>query len=183
MMLHDTPLAGLVVVETPVRADARGSFQRLFCAQDLADAGHPMAVVQSNLSVTSDRGTVRGMHFQAPPAAEAKLVRCLRGRVFDVAVDLRAGSSTFLRWHGVELSGDRPVALLIPKGFAHGFQVLDGPAELLYFHSAAWTPDCEGGLRHDDPRLGIAWPLPARNLSERDRSHPLLAPDYPGIPL
>lgn len=181
LRLVDTPLPGLRLVEGRVSGDERGQFQRIFCADELAPLHPGLRVAQANLSRTLGRGTLRGLHFQAPPAAEWKLVRCLRGRVFDVAVDLRAGSPTFLSWHAVELSAGEPRAVFLPEGFAHGFQVLDDEAELLYFHGAPWTPAREGGLRHDDPRLGIRWPLPAERLSERDRSHPLLGPDFIGF--
>lgn len=181
MKIHDTPLQGLRRVETVPRTDSRGSFERLYCEQSLASLHSRLQVSQVNLSITRGRGTLRGMHYQAAPALEAKLIRCLRGRVFDVAVDLRAGSPTFLQWHAVELSGEEPVALFVPEGFAHGFQVLGEEAQLLYFHTAAWNPDCEGGIRHDDPRLAISWPLAARTLSDRDRSHPLIDETFKGL--
>jgi len=182
MRFHDTPLAGLRLVESFVRADNRGRFERAFCEQEMAVLSPGLHVAQANLSSTLGRGSLRGLHFQAAPALEAKLVRCLRGKVFDVAVDLRTGSPTFLQWHAVELSEDEPVALFIPEGFAHGFQVLSDQAQLLYFHSAAWSAECEGGLRHDDPMLAIRWPLPVGTLSDRDRHHPLLDAGFPGIP-
>jgi dTDP-4-dehydrorhamnose 3,5-epimerase len=124
---------------------------------------------------------VRGLHYQRPPQAEAKWVRCLKGRVFDVAVDLRRGSPTFLKWHAVELDGVSMNALLIPEGCAHGFQVLEPESELLYLHTATYTPGLEGAARYDDPRLAIRWPLPVTDLSERDRTHPLLDDSFEGI--
>jgi dTDP-4-dehydrorhamnose 3,5-epimerase len=127
-----------------------------------------------NLSRTEEVGTIRGLHLQAPPHSEAKLVRCLRGRVWDVAVDLRPGSATRGRWHAVELSPDRGNALLIPEGCAHGFQVLEAGSELLYLHSGAWVPEAETGVRFDDPQLAIPWPLPPLGLSGRDQALPLL---------
>lgn len=181
--VHETPLPGLAVVESPLHQDDRGLFQRLYCAGSLAASGVDLPVAQANLSLTRGRGTLRGLHFQLAPFADAKLVRCLKGRVFDVAVDLRAGSPTFLKWHATELSEDRPVALFLPQGFAHGFQVLEDEAQLLYFHSSPWMPTHEGGLRYDDPRLAITWPLPVTQVSERDRRHPIVQPDYPGIHL
>ncbi len=182
MKSTDTPIAGLRLVEFPSHVDARGRFERVFCAEALSSLAPGLRVAQANLSTTLGRGSLRGLHFQAAPGLEAKLVRCLHGRVFDVAVDLRAGSSTFLRWHGVELSEDRAQALFLPEGFAHGFQVLDDEAQLLYFHTAPWDATCEGGLRYDDPALSIEWPLPATSMSERDRNHPLITPDFTGIP-
>ncbi len=181
MNLYPTPLAGLFEIEyTPV-VDARGSFARLFCEQELAPARTSLHFTQINWSQTRRCGTVRGMHYQRPPAAEAKLIRCLRGRVFDVAVDLRADSPTFLHWHGVELSEDNDRALFIPEGFAHGFQSLTDDAHLLYMHTAPWTPACESGLRHDDPRLDIAWPVPVTQCSERDRCHLLISATFAGM--
>ena len=182
MKLHETPLAGLYLIQSVAHADHRGRFERVFCDQDLAPLHDRLRVAQANLSTTLGRGALRGLHYQGPPTLEAKLVRCLRGRVFDVAVDIRAGSPTFLQWHAVELAADQPHSLFIPEGFAHGFQVLSDEAQLLYFHTAAWTPGSEGGLRHDDPALAINWPLPVTAISDRDRTHPLLGPEFKGIP-
>lgn len=176
LTLHTTPLPGLMVVETRPVGDQRGSFARLFCAQELAPLGLPGPIAQINHSCTSVQGTVRGLHFQRPPKAEAKLVRCLRGRVFDVAVDLRKGSATYLRWHAVELSPENHLAFYLPQGFAHGFQTLTPDCELLYLHTEFYSPEHEGGLRFDDPALGIAWPLPVVGLSARDAAHPLVHP-------
>lgn len=181
MKLHATPITGLWEVQTEPRGDERGQLTRLFCTELFADIRPDLRFVQTNLSYTAQRGTVRGMHFQRAPALEAKLIRCLRGRVFDVAVDLRSGSPTFGRWHAVELSQDNQRQLFIPEGCAHGFQTLCDDVELLYQHTAAYSPDCEGGVRHDDPILAIAWPLPVSVLSERDRLHPLIAPNFSGV--
>ena len=132
-------------------------------------------IAQVNLSRTEAVGTIRGLHLQAEPHSEAKLVRCLRGRVWDVAVDLRTDSTTYGQSHALELSPDQGNALLIPEGCAHGFQVLEPGSELLYLHSGAWVPEAETGVRWDDPQLAIAWPLPVAGLSDRDRNLPLLA--------
>ena len=169
MKLHATPIGGLWEVETAPHRDERGSLTRLFCADAFAVAFPDLRFVQVNHSLTRRRGTIRGLHFQRPPAAEWKLIRCLRGRVFDVAVDLREGSPTFGRWHAVLLSEDNQREILIPPGCAHGFQSLADDAELLYQHSQPYTPGCEDGVRHDDPRFGIAWPEPAAGLSPRDQ--------------
>ncbi len=174
MKLHPTPLAGLWQIETEPRGDVRGRLTRLHCDEELAPIRPGLRFVQTNLSRTAQRGTVRGLHFQRAPALEAKLIRCLRGRVFDVAVDLRAGSPTFGRWFGLELSDSNEHQIFIPEGFAHGFQTLCDDVELLYQHTAPYTPACEGGLRHDDARLAITWPLPVSLVSERDRAHPAL---------
>lgn len=182
MKVEATPLQGLFIIDTEAVADARGRFERLFCDEAWKTLGRELRFAQVNLSTTSLRGTVRGMHFQRAPAAEAKLIRCVRGAVHDVAVDLRPDSPTFLRWHATVLRADEPREVFIPEGFAHGFQALDDDVQLLYFHTARWTPGCEGGLRHDDPRLAIDWPLPPVMVSERDRNHPLIAPDFTGLP-
>lgn len=177
----ETSLAGLKLVERSRLSDARGFLSRLFCTEELGAAGWSKSIAQINQTLTRARGAVRGLHFQHPPHAEMKLVNCIRGRVFDVAVDLRRGSPTFLKWHGVELSEDNGRALLIPEGFAHGFQTLMPDSELLYFHSCAYAPASEGAIHVGDPRVGIAWPLPLTELSERDRRHPLLPPSFDGI--
>lgn len=181
MKLLTTPLSGLRVIETERVGDARGHFERLFCEQEWIPLRSDLRFVQINLSTTTQHGTVRGLHYQRAPAVEAKLIRCVRGHVFDVAVDLRANSPTFLRWHAVELRAEEPCEVFIPEGFAHGFQALSDDAQLLYFHTVPWTPACEGGLRYDDPRLAIDWPLPPDLVSERDRAHPLLNDDYTGL--
>lgn len=183
MRIHPQPLAGLALVETAPLEDARGRFTRLFCEQELSGLHPHLHWTQINHSRTLHRGAVRGMHFQYPPAAEAKLIRCLRGRVFDVAVDLRADSPSFLRWHGVELDADGSMEYFIPEGFAHGFQALTDGAELLYMHTASWDPRHEGRVRHDDPRLGIAWPLPVTQVSDKDRDAPLLTAGFTGVQL
>lgn len=177
----DTPLAGLKVVERQRREDARGFLSRLFCADDLRQAGWQNPVLQINQTLTRRRGALRGMHFQRAPHAEMKLVSCLRGEIFDVAVDLRAGSSTFLKWHAERLSPDNGRALLIPEGFAHGFQALAEDCELLYLHSQPHAPFSESGVNAQDPRIGIVWPLSITEQSDRDRGFPLLPTDYPGL--
>jgi dTDP-4-dehydrorhamnose 3,5-epimerase len=176
-----TPLAGLFEIRTTKVSDARGQFSRLFCEADFATIRPQLHFTQINLSETKLRGSIRGMHYQTPPAAEAKLIRCLRGKVFDVAVDIRAGSPTFLHWHAIELSDDNDVAVFIPEGFAHGFQALTDDVQLLYLHTAPWTPACEAGLRHDDPRLGIAWPLLVSTISDKDRGYRPIDADFRGV--
>jgi dTDP-4-dehydrorhamnose 3,5-epimerase len=175
-VLHPTSIEGVVELRTQPFADHRGAFLNAFRAAEPAfqEAWGQRGVAQVNLSRTEEVGTIRGLHLQAPPHSEAKLVRCLRGRVWDVAVDLRPGSATRGRWHAVELSPDRGNALLIPEGCAHGFQVLEAGSELLYLHSGAWVPEAETGVRFDDPQLAIPWPLPPLGLSGRDQALPLL---------
>jgi dTDP-4-dehydrorhamnose 3,5-epimerase len=182
MKIHPTRLAGVAVVETSPKYDHRGAFARLYCEDELSAIVGRRRIVQINQSRTHLAGAVRGMHYQHSPHAEMKLVRCLRGRVWDVAVDLRAGSPTFLQWHAEELSADNALMLAIPEGCAHGFQSLETDSELLYLHTAFYTPGAEGGLHCTDPRLNISWPLPVADLSERDRAHPFLTADYSGVP-
>lgn len=181
MKVLATPLSGVVVVETTPYTDARGAFARLYCEHELAGVIGDRRIVQINHSRTHSAGAVRGLHYQVPPHAEMKLVRCLKGRVWDVAVDLRAGSPTFLQWHAEELAAGDARMLVIPEGCAHGFQALETDSELLYLHSASYAPAAEAGLRCEDPLLGIAWPLAVTDSSERDRRHPLLTPDFAGI--
>ena len=177
------PLAGLHLVERQPLVDARGFFERLYCAAELAACGWTQPIAQINRSCTRRPGSVRGLHWQQPPHAEMKLVSCLRGAVWDVAVDLRAGSPTFLHWHAETLSADSARALLIPEGFAHGFQALTADAELLYCHSRPYAPAAEAGLHPLDERLAIAWPLPVGDLSARDAQHARLAASFQGIVL
>ncbi|MGE5623063.1 MAG: dTDP-4-dehydrorhamnose 3,5-epimerase family protein [Bacillota bacterium] len=177
----DTPLAGLKVIERQRIGDSRGFLARLLCTQELAAAGWVKPVVQINHAYTARRGTVRGMHFQRAPHAEMKLVTCLRGAVWDVAVDLRAGSTTFLQWHAEQISAENYRAMLIPEGFAHGFQALTDDVELLYCHSAAYAPDAEDGLNPLDARLAIAWPLAITELSARDAAHPHISGQLEGV--
>lgn len=178
-----TAIDGLLVLERRILADERGSFERIFDADDLAPFGYCGPVAQINRSVTREPGTVRGMHFQYPPHAEWKAVTCLGGSIYDVVVDLRAGSATFRRWVAVSLSASTPTTLLIPPGCAHGFQVVDGEAELLYVHSQPYVPAVDAGVRADDPALGITWPLPIARRSPRDEGHPFISADWPGIVL
>lgn len=178
---HATPLSGLVVIERKPIEDDRGFFCRLFCAEEFCEAGLRKFIAQINQTFTRGKGAVRGLHFQYPPHAEAKLVSCLGGEIFDVAVDLRKGSPTFLCWHGEILSAANRKSLLIPEGFAHGFQTLTEDCELIYLHTVSYAPEAEGGLHVLDKRLGVAWPLEISELSGRDRTHPLLASDFEGI--
>jgi len=180
-VFRQTPIAGLTLVERQRIGDDRGYLERLFCSQELTEVGWPGSIAQINKTYTARPGAVRGMHFQHPPHREAKLVMCMRGRVFDVAVDIRQGSPTFLQWHGEVLEPESHNALLIPEGFAHGFQALTEDVEMLYCHSAAYAPDSEGGLHAKDPRLGISWPREIAALSPRDESHPFLDGAFRGI--
>ncbi|TRZ87846.1 MAG: dTDP-4-dehydrorhamnose 3,5-epimerase [Methanosarcinales archaeon] len=181
MKFVEAPLAGAYVIELEPFLDERGLFARTFCQKEFATIGFHKQIVQINHSVTSQKGAIRGMHYQLPPACETKIIRCVQGKVFDVMVDRRAGSPTFMQWHGVELSKDNMRMIYIPEGFAHGFQTLTDNAELIYHHSAFYSPEYERGLRFDDPALAIKWPLKANGVSERDKNHPLLGEDFSGI--
>lgn len=183
MNLVETSIHGVRVIENTAFQDNRGAFSRLFCSRELQTVIGQRAIVQINHSMTHSVGAVRGLHFQNPPHAEMKIVRCLKGRVFDVAVDLRQGSPTFLKWSAIELTPESHLAFVIPEGCAHGFQVLEEDSELLYLHTAFYTPDAEGAIRYDDPSIGVNWPLAPTDLSARDLSHPHLKEDYKGIVL
>ena len=178
-----TPLAGLLLIQRKPLGDARGYLERLYCAEELHALAPGQAIVQINHTLTVKRGTVRGLHFQRPPHAETKIVSCLRGEVFDVAVDLRKDSPTFLHWHAEILSADNHKSLAIPEGFAHGFQTLTPDCEMLYFHTATYHPEAEDALNVTDPRLAIRWPLAITELSPRDAAHPLLSPNFKGVSL
>ncbi len=177
----DLPLAGLKRVERQRLGDNRGFLARLFCAEELAAAGWVKPIAQINHTYTGKQGTVRGLHFQYPPHVEMKLVSCIRGEVWDVAVDVRLDSPTFLQWHAERLSAENGCALLIPEGFAHGFQALSDDLELLYCHSQAHAASAEGGLNPTDPRLGITWPLAFTELSARDAGHALISAEFEGV--
>lgn len=181
MKSFPTPISGVFVVETDQISDNRGSFARLFCADALSSLLVDRKIAQINHSLTTAAGTVRGLHFQLPPRAEMKMVRCVRGRVLDVAVDLRRGSPTFLAHHAEELTPRNGRMLAIPEGCAHGFQALEADSELVYLHTEFYDTASEGGLHPDDPALGIKWPLPVTSLSERDKGRPLVTGDFRGI--
>lgn len=164
----------MVIQRKPIE-DSRGFFARFFCADEFQKAGFTRSIAQINHTLTRKKGAVRGLHFQRPPHAESKVVSCLKGDIFDVAIDLRKGSSTFLRWHGEVLSAENRKSLLIPEGFAHGFQTLTDDCELVYLHSTSFHPETEGALNVRDPKLAIAWPLTMTELSERDRAHAFIS--------
>ena len=181
MKLTSTPIAGLHLAESAPVADHRGALTRFYCERALSAALGPRRIVQINHTRTHVVGAIRGMHLQRPPHAEMKFVRCVKGRVWDVTVDLRARSPTFLKWHAEELSPENGRMMIIPEGCAHGFQVLEADSELLYLHTAFYTPDSEGGFSCHDIAFNIHWPLPAADLSKRDASHQPIAPHFTGI--
>jgi dTDP-4-dehydrorhamnose 3,5-epimerase len=181
MKCSPLPFADTFVIQLEPHADDRGMFTRIFCQRDLTQIGHHKEIVQINHSITRKRGALRGMHFQRPPKAEIKLVKCLRGSVFDVIVDLRRNSASYLKWHGEMLSEDNHKIMYIPEGLAHGFQALEENTELLYLHTEFYDPDCEGGLRYSDPAIGIAWPLEVTEISAKDQNYALLTKDFEGL--
>ena len=181
MKVIETLLKNAFVLKPEPLEDSRGKFSRIFCRQELPQIGRDKSIVQINQSLTRKKGAIRGMHFQRPPMAEIKMVKCLRGSVFDVIIDLRKGSSTFLKWHGEILSAENMKMIYVSEGFAHGFQTLEEDSELLYFHTEFYSPEHEGGVRFDDPKVGIKWPLEVTDISEKDRSHPLLPSEFAGL--
>lgn len=183
MRVLSTAIRGLKIVETAPYTDTRGAFTRLYCEAELASLIGERRIVQINHSRTVAVGAVRGLHFQNSIHAEMKLVRCLKGRVLDVAVDLREKSKTFLQWHAEELAPANGKMMVIPEGFAHGFQVLEPESELLYLHTNFYNPEAEGALRYNDPSIGVSWPLPVTDISVRDQWHPLINQDFVGISL
>lgn len=172
MLFHPTQLQDAVLIEPEKREDARGFFARIFCAQEFAAQGLETHFPQQNMSGSRERGTLRGMHWQRAPHGEVKLVRCTRGAICDIIVDLRPDSASFKRWQAFELTQDNHRALYVPKGFAHGFQALTGDVEVSYLVSAPFAPQAEAGLRWDDPALAISWPMAPSVLSQKDRDWP-----------
>jgi dTDP-4-dehydrorhamnose 3,5-epimerase len=181
MRIETTRFNGLVIVHSSPREDSRGSFERMFCASALESSWGPEPILQVNRSVTRRAGSIRGLHFQRPPFAEKKMIRCLRGRVIDYAVDLRRGSPTLLRVFSIELSPEAGKEIIIPEGFAHGFQALEPDSELIYFHSRFYSPEHEGGVSFLDPKLGIKPPLPIAEISKRDSEFGLISDEFDGI--
>ncbi len=182
MIFTETPLKGAYIVETKPFTDDRGLFARTFCKNEFQQIGHTKEFVQFNHSVTTHKGSLRGMHYQLPPFSEIKLIRCIRGKVFDVIIDIREGSPTFLKHFSIELSEDNLLSLYIPEGFAHGFQTLEDNAQLIYHHTSFYQPGYEGGIRFSDPAVGINWPLQVTRISEKDSKYEFLN-NFNGIKL
>lgn len=177
----ETKLSDMYIVQREPKVDGRGYFERLFCQEEMASLLRGHEIVQVNHSLTSSAGTIRGLHFQYPPNTETKFVVCLRGSVHDVVVDVRKNSPTFLDWHSTELTANNGKILCVPPGCAHGFQSLTDDCELLYFHTAAYDANTEGGLNPHDPRLNIRWPLKVKTLSERDANHSMVKDGWLGL--
>ncbi|HCI53987.1 MAG TPA: dTDP-4-dehydrorhamnose 3,5-epimerase [Gallionella sp.] len=177
MKFQSIPLEGAFLVSLEKRCDERGVFARTYCKNEFAAHGIAVDIMQSNISTNKCAGIVRGMHFQRAPHAEVKLVRCIHGAIFDVIVDIRKNSLTYGQWYGVELSEDNGLMIVVPEGFAHGYQALSDGATAFYMVSTVYAPEAEGGLRYDDPALGIKWPLPVTEVSDKDRQWALLSVD------
>ena len=176
MIFHDTPIQGAFLVEMELLQDERGAFARAWCRKEFEAKGLCSDFVQSNVSYNKYKDTLRGMHFQKDPYQEIKLVRCIQGAIYDVIVDLRKDSETYLQSYGVELKGDGHRALYIPKGVAHGFQTLEYDSNVLYMHAEYYVPEAAAGVRWDDPKLNIQWPeAENRTMSEKDANWPLIA--------
>jgi dTDP-4-dehydrorhamnose 3,5-epimerase len=181
MTFTPTPLPNSFIIDISLLKDSRGWFARTYCKNEFKQIGFSKEWLQLNHSFTLQKGTVRGMHYQLFPHQEIKLVRCIAGAVYDVIIDLRKGSSTFLQWFALELSAENKKMLYIPEGFAHGFQTLTDGCELIYHHSEVYTPSAEVGIRYNDPMININWPLEITEISERDANHSLLDNNFKGI--
>lgn len=176
MKFKELPLKGAYLIDLEPQQDDRGFFSRVFCRNELADQGLKTGIVQANLSQNHERGTLRGMHYQRAPHAEVKMVRCTRGAIYDVIIDIRPDSPTYLQWHGEELTDENRTTLYVPEGFAHGYQSLTDDSEVLYFVTAFYAPDHEGAIRWNDPSFEIDWPIAEPIVSEKDAAHPDFRP-------
>ncbi len=179
--LLNTSLEGLTLLQRKPQGDHRGYLERLFCTQELSTLLNGRAIAQINHTLTEKKGTVRGMHYQNPPHAETKFVSCIRGEVFDVAIDLRKESPTFLQYHAEILTAQNHKTIVIPEGLAHGFQTLTQDCEMLYFHTKEYAPSAEGALNVVDPQINIQWPLHISEISERDQNHPFVDKGFEGM--
>jgi dTDP-4-dehydrorhamnose 3,5-epimerase len=181
MIIENTKIDGVRVIISEPFKDERGFFNRIFCQEELAAIRSNIVIAQINHAMTKLKGSIRGMHFQFLPHGEMKIIRCVKGSIFDVAVDLRKNSPTFLQWHGEVLSAGNMKALVVPEGCAHGFQSLKDDIEMIYLHTKSYCKEAEGSIRYDEPRVGIQWPFKATCVSEKDLSYPFITDDYEGI--
>lgn len=181
MKISNTPISGLKLIEFSRFEDQRGFLVRLFCEDTLSSVLNGRKINQINHTKTKLAGTLRGMHYQRAPHAEMKIIKCIKGRVWDVAIDLRSQSETFLQYFAVELSEENSITFAIPEGFAHGFQTMEPNSEMIYFHTSAYNVESEGGVRYDDPRIGIRWPLEPVSISDKDTKLQLLDSSFVGI--
>ncbi len=177
----NTDIDDLFVIETDVLKDNRGIFSRLFCTNELSEILGKREIKQINISKTSQIGSIRGMHYQRPPKSEMKLIRCLQGEAWDVAIDLRPKSKTYLKYFATKLTHKNMKMVVIPEGFAHGFQTIKENTELLYLHTQLYSPEYESGIRFDDPTINVDWPMPPANLSKRDMRHVYIDENFKGI--
>lgn len=180
MIFHSTPLKGAYTVELEKRGDDRGFFARLFCEREFSDAGLESRFVQINNSLSSKKGTLRGMHYQLAPSSEVKVIRCVRGALFDAIIDLRPDSSTFGKWFGAELTAENRRMMYAPRGFAHGLLTLEDSSEALYLASTPYAPDCERGVRWNDPFFNVQWPIEPAEISGKDAGWPGFDPEFHG---
>ncbi len=176
-----THIDGLYVCENTPFTDNRGMFARFFCVKEFEEHGLSLPLAQMNTSITTQKGAIRGMHYQNPPFAEIKVVRCLQGACYDVAIDLRKNSPTFLHYHAEILTPENGKALYIPKGFAHGFQTLEENTQLLYMHSDFYSPAYEAAINYNDPKIKIKWALGITEISEKDKNHPYITEEFKGL--
>ena len=181
MWIEATPLSGCFIAHMDPFTDKRGIFARFFCERELETILMDRHIVNVNFSHTKKKGSIRGMHYQIPPCSEMKFIRCTKGKVFDVAVDIRTDSDTFLHWHGVELSEDNMLMYVIPEGFAHGFQTLSDDTDIIYFVTEFYNKEKEGALHYLDPAIDINWPHPVSDISEKDSLHPFIDEKFYGI--
>jgi dTDP-4-dehydrorhamnose 3,5-epimerase len=181
MNFVEAPLSGAYVIEVTPFVDERGLFARTFCKDEFKQINHAEEFVQFNHSFTKNKGSIRGMHYQIPPFSEIKLIRCVHGSVFDVIIDIREGSSTFLQYFAIELSARNMKSIYVPRGFAHGFQTLEDNSQLIYHHTAIYKPGFENAIRFNDPMIHISWPLEPTTISSKDQSYPLLTNSFKGI--
>lgn len=181
MIFHSTPIADVRVIDLEKCGDQRGFFARMFCQREMEGQGLNSEIRQINASYNSSKGTLRGLHYQLAPAAEVKIIRCIRGALYDVVLDLRPDSPSFKRWYGLELTEANRTLLYVPKGCAHGFYTLEDDTEALYLVDAEYTADQERGVRYDDPRFGIVWPGRPEVISQKDQSWPDFDPEWHGV--
>jgi len=181
MIFKETSLEGAYTIELNPFSDERGMFMRTYCRNEFKSMGSDKEFVQFNHSITNKAGTIRGMHYQLPPFSEIKLIRCVRGSAFDVIIDIRKDSPTFLHYFAVEINDQNMLSVFIPEGFAHGFQTLQDDTHLIYHHTAFYTPGSEAGIRYNDPLVNIKWPLPVSVITDKDQNHTLLTNSFKGI--
>ena len=183
MKIQMLDLEGAAVVDTTPFVDERGTFARIFCEHELSDLMGGRRIVNVNISKTLKCGVIRGMHFQRPPKAEIKMMRCVRGSIYDVIIDIRRVSPTFLQWYGTELSSENMKMLFVPEGFAHGFQSLEDDSDVMYFNTNFYSPTHESGLNYADPKIGIKWKLNVTSVSDKDKNHPFINDQFNGFVL